>query len=407
VLLSMVIIGGLVIVDAWLHKRGTLQPLENWLEHHKSQSTLVVRVAMGATLLLSWQADAMLAPDLKLKVFGHLGPVLEWLQFLLALLLVFPKTTPLAGAGIAALYAVSVWRFGFFYMLDYVHYVGIAVFLVLSQVQSLSVRAVRLPVLYATVGFSLSWLALEKMVYPDWALYLLQANPQLALGLPTDFFLIGAAFVEFSLGYLLIIALLHRPMALVITLVFFTTTLVFGKVEVIGHTSVHAALIVFLLNGSGTVYRAPINFHTRLPWRVAFGAVNFVVVLLGLLWVYQQGAWQLYENYKAALPKVEVAAAHAPALEIQLQGRTVHIHKSTASTSADADADDYIAHIYVNNTFVGSTNGNTFKLDTLPPGQYRVAVTLHDAQHRFVFVKSGITSSSAEPIAAKALLWVN
>ena len=44
----------------------------------------------------------------------------------------------------------------------------------------------------------------------------------------------------------------HRSyiLALLITLVFFATTLVFGKLEVIGHTMLHAALIVFLIEGS-------------------------------------------------------------------------------------------------------------------------------------------------------------
>ena len=36
-----------------------------------------------------------------------------------------------------------------------------------------------IPALYATIGFSLCWVALEKIVYPRWALYLLEQHPQL------------------------------------------------------------------------------------------------------------------------------------------------------------------------------------------------------------------------------------
>ena len=100
----------------------------------------------------------------------------------------------------------------------------------------------RASLLYATVGFSLCWVGLEKLVYPAWSLYLLEQHPQLALGFPPDFFLMGAAFVELALGYLLLIGLFGRPLALVITVVFLMTTLVFGKLEVIGHTPLHAAL---------------------------------------------------------------------------------------------------------------------------------------------------------------------
>jgi uncharacterized membrane protein YphA (DoxX/SURF4 family) len=290
--LSMAVIGALVFVDRWMQARPWWQHVQNWLADRKEYSTLVVRIATGVTLLLAWQADAMLVPEL-----GIDAPWVGWYQFLLAVLLVFPRTTPLAGVGLALLYVYGGLRFGAFYMLDYAHFIGIAAYLTLSNVRSLRLRALRLPVLYATVGFSLFWLGLEKLVYPEWGLYLLEQNPQLALGFPPQFFLTGAAFVELSLGYLLIIGLFERPLALTITLVFFTTTLVFGKVEVIGHTTLHAALIVFLLHGPGTVYRAPVTFHRRLPLRVAFAAVNFALVVAILLPVYQAGAWYQHRNY--------------------------------------------------------------------------------------------------------------
>jgi hypothetical protein len=76
--------------------------------------------------------------------------------------------------------------------------------------------------------------------------------------------------------------------------VFFCTALVFGKVEVIGHTPLHGALIVFLLEGPGRVYRPPIALHERLPLRVAFGAVNFLLLLVALLVPYAALAWGRY-----------------------------------------------------------------------------------------------------------------
>lgn len=260
-----------------------------------------MRIATGATLLLAWQADALLVPELHIDA-AWVG----WYQFALALLLIFPRTTPLAGIGLGLLYVYGL-QFGVFYMLDYLHVVGVAAYLALSEVQSVRIRALRLPLLYATVGFSLFWLGLEKLVYPEWGLYLLEQNPQLALGLPPLFFLTGAAFVELGLGYLLIIGLFERPLALIITLVFFTTTLVFGKVEVIGHTMVHAALIVFLLHGPGTVYRAPITFHRQVPWRMAFAAVNFALAVAILLPAYQAGAWYQHRHYAQS-----AAAFHVP-----------------------------------------------------------------------------------------------
>jgi len=89
---------------------------------------------------------------------------------------------------------------------------------------------------------------------------------------------------------------LGRPLGLIVTLVFFTTTMVFGKVEVIGHTHLHAALIVFLLNGPGRIYPAPIDIHNRMTWRVAFAAVNFVLLLAIFLGLYSFGANATYEH---------------------------------------------------------------------------------------------------------------
>jgi len=314
--LSMVTIGSLVLIDRWLQERAWMRRLETWLTGYKPNSTTVVRIAIGATLLLAWNDDAFLVPELHVD-----RPELGWAQFVLVLLLCFRFTTPLAGAGVLALYLYGLAAYGLFYMLDYLHFVGIGVYLLLSNVETLRLRAVRLPVLYATIGLALIWLALEKLVYPDWALYVLQQNPQLSLGLPPGFFLQSAAFVEISLGYLLLLGLLSRPLALVITLVFFTTTLVFGKTEIIGHTTLHAALIVFLLNGAGTVYPTPIAFHRRLPLRIAFGAVNFALVLAVLLVIYQWGAWQQYQ--------AQVTTVSAPALHFFYQ--TVDALKNQAS----------------------------------------------------------------------------
>jgi hypothetical protein len=370
--LSMIVSAALVPVDAWLQRNGTFKKLEGWLEARKGDSTLVMRIAMGATLLLSWQADSLLAPGLQIEAFGALGPVLGWAQFVLALLLIFTATTPIAGVGIGLLWLICVFQFGPFYMLDYTHNLGIAVFLTLSNVGDLKTRALRLPFLYVTVGFSLIWLGLEKLIYPDWGLYVLQENPQLALGLPLDFFLKSAAFIELSLGYLLIICLFERPLALVITLVFFTTTLVFGKVEVVGHTSLHAALIIFLLNGPGTVYRAPITFHDRLPLRAAFGAVNFIVVVGVLMMLYLGGAWNQYQNALAALPGVEVSAA--PGLRVWQDGATLR---------ARADGHQGGLQVFVDGAYAGPVVDGAFDLSGLR-GPHRVVVALTTVDERFV-----------------------
>ena len=283
--LSMAVIGGMVLLDRRLENAAWYRGLNGWLADRRGEALLVMRIGIFATLLLAWQADALLAPELRVWA-GWIG----WLQFALALLLLVPRTVPIAGGGLILLYLLAAARFGAFHLLDYLFFAGVGWYLLVSRSGSERIRGTGIPALYATIGFSLCWVALEKIIYPQWTLYLLEQRPQLALGLDPRFFLLAAAFVELALGYLLIINLLQRPLALVITLVFFMTTMVFGKVEVIGHTPIHAALIVFLLEGPGTVYRAPITFHRRLGLRTAFAAVNFALLLAILLPLYAAAA---------------------------------------------------------------------------------------------------------------------
>lgn len=295
--LSVAAVSAAVWIERFLARAAWYQAVNRWLSARRGNSVLVMRIATGAVLLLSWQAGSALAPELRTE-----APWVGWYQFTLALLLLFGRTVPLAGAGMIVLFLLGAADQGWFYLFDYLGYAGAGYFLLVSAATQPRVRGSALPALYLTVGVSLCWLALEKMVYPQWGLYLLQQNPRLALGLDPHLFLLAAAFVEFSLGYLLVIGLLERPLALVITLVFFTTTLVFGKVEVIGHTLLHGALVVFLLQGTGTVWPAPIDLHRRPAMRTAFAAVNFVLLLALLAVPYTRGARQLYREHAADPP---------------------------------------------------------------------------------------------------------
>lgn len=394
--LSTAVITALVLVDRRLEGVSWHQAVIEWLSVRQGASLSVMRLAMSALLLLSWSSDAVLAPEL-----ASASAPLVWMQFVIALFLLFSRTVVLGGFGIVLIFVGAASEFGLFHMLDYLHYLGISVYLIFGQSRIPALRALGLPALYSSIGFSLIWLGYEKLFYPSWALYLLEQNPQLALGFPPDFFLQGAAFVEISLGFLLLIGLLERPMAAVITLVFFTTTLVFGKVEVIGHTPLHAALIVFLLSGAGTLYKPPIAIHEKLGWRCAFAAVNFLAVtaLIGLLY-----SWSAQGQYRAALLTEGAGQQHgmrqfavdgsqkiptitrlqvvreAPGsydLFVEIQNWTFTPEKNGRSSVANEGH----GHIYVDGRKVGRLYGPWFHLGDLKPGRRRVLVTLNGSDH--------------------------
>lgn len=299
--LSIIVIGGLVFFEHRLSEFALYQRVNQWLENQQQHSVTVMRVGAGVVLLMSWQADALLMPELTLDT-AWIG----WLQFVVAVLLLFELTVPVAGAGLMLLYFIGIAEFGAFHMLDYIIYLGAGYYLLVSQSKNLMTRGTGLPALYFSIGFSLCWVALEKIIYPQWGLEVLNQNPELTLGFDSEFFLMGAAFVEFSLGYLLIINLLQRPLSLVITLVFFTTTLVFGKTEVVGHTLIHMALIVFLFEGQGKTFKPPIAIHKRLSWRTAFASVNFVVLLFIMIVPYAIGAEGQYDEAIASQETVTI-----------------------------------------------------------------------------------------------------
>lgn len=280
-ILSVVTLALITFADRHLERWSHYKKFNLYLEGFSGNATLILRVFTGAALLLSWQADSMIAPELKITSGG-----VGWFQFFLALTLLLAKTTPVAGLGMIGLYVFAMFEFGFFHMLDYLVYPAIGYFLLVASVPNRKISQTRIPALYIGLGFSLCWAALEKIFFPHWGMDVLRQQPALTMGLPPEFFLLSCAFVELSLGYLLIIGVLQRPLALTITLVFLTTSAFFGKTEVIGHTILHGALLVFTVLGPGRYYPPPIEFHQRLSLRAAFVAVNFVVIIGALALFY-------------------------------------------------------------------------------------------------------------------------
>ena len=289
--LSMLALGVLVFLERRMAKSRWGSLIDKLLEPYKKRSLLVMRIGIAATLLLAWNEDAMLMPELRVP-----AEWIGWVQFVVVLLLLFPATVRIAGVCLGFLYLLGIAFFGPLHMLDYVFYVGAAWYFFSASLRSEKWRATGLPALYATTGFALCWVSLEKLIYPDWGLYVLQQDPTLAMGFPLQFVLSSAAFIEFTLGYILIICLLPRPFAVLITLLFFSTTLVFGRTEIIGHTPLHVTLVVFILEGPGKLYQAPISLYRELPKRIALAVFGFALFFAIVFTAYENFAWSKYSE---------------------------------------------------------------------------------------------------------------
>jgi len=160
--LSIIVIGSMVILDEKIKEWPLYQSIDTWLQDRKGNSLLIMRIVTGATLLLSWQGDAVLVPELQVT-----APWVGWAQFILAFMLLFDRLVKYSGLGLLVLYIFAVFQYGTFHMLDHLLFAGAGYFLMVSQSDNAIIRESRLPALYATVGFSLCWLAIEKIIYPQ------------------------------------------------------------------------------------------------------------------------------------------------------------------------------------------------------------------------------------------------
>jgi hypothetical protein len=402
--LSVVTICLLALLDDPLQRFEPYTRLRDWLRVREDRASIVMRIATGMSLLLCWGANTVLAPDLT-----HSLGVVSWLQFIAILCLMDSRTTHIAGGLVWTLYAVGIYLFGLFHMLDYAAYLGVGFYLMFRNHPNASLRAWVKPILFSTTGFSLGWLALEKWVYPTWGLVVLEQNPVLGLNLPPKFFLSAAAFIEFSLGFLLFAGVLGRPLALIITGVFFLTTMVFGKDEVVGHLILHGILIVFMLEGTTGPKTPPFRFHRRLPLRMAFLGVNFVLALAAMLFGYQTMAGPrtvvpLVDSASAvhsSQTTVAVAPENPPTVAVSAnrseQGQWVldiQLERFRISPSGKAAPNEGHVHFFVDGELKAMVFSPRHTLESLPPGPHTLTVQLSGPDHQTLLLNGAPIQSS-------------
>lgn len=224
------------------------------------------RVVMGrldkATSLLSKKADGFLvgvlcAFFLALFAMGgtFLTPELKtdaawvpWMQLVIAGLIVARRTRPLAAAMIVLLWVLTIGSYDLFHLFDYLALgLGIAGYLLLSGLPDGAWHDRRFAALRWGVALALTWSSMEKFMYPQWFLPLLEEKPFLAFGMPFGPYTTMAGVAEFTLGFgLLWSPLIRRLSAVALFALMFAAVYPFGRVDLIGHATILAALLVFV-----------------------------------------------------------------------------------------------------------------------------------------------------------------
>lgn len=384
-----------VWVDSRIARTKWYQQADNWLDSRKSYAIIVMRFAAAMVLILSWQSNAMIVPTIPIpEKFQWVG----WFQFVLAFFLLIPRLVPLGGLGMIIIWVVGNITLHPFHMLDYLMFAGVGTFLMMATFKNGKFKDAGLVVLYVTVGFSLCWVALEKFVYPNWSLFLIKEHPNLAMGLSFDFFLKSVGFVEFGLGFLLLVCLLQRPLAIIITIVFFITSSVFGKTEIIGHTLIHGALVVFLLEGPGTFYIRLRDRFARVWARMGFTAVNFTLLFFVVTWGYTTLANDKYDKKMAFISKkpeymmgqIEMAGApksDIPGVWMEItedakSGYNIHFITSNFTfTPEKVNTEHRLGEgtltLFVNGDKIGRVYNEWYHLEIQEKGTYEIVVTIN------------------------------
>ena len=236
--------------------------------------------AIAITIQLLW--NSILAPEIELTTFRLVVGI-----FIVALLLIpHHIATKIAAIAIVVVFFDALYHIGWFHILDYAFYLAIAFALFL---QSTKWERLGMPALYLGTGLSLCWVAVEKWVYQEMSIDIIFSHGVPTFGFDAATFVLLSAFIEFVVGYLLIVGVLNRLLALVLTLIFISTTMLFGLLEIIGHFMIHIILITFIIENT-SFYNPPIQMHKRKIDQFIFIFLNFIFVLATILLIYYRFA---------------------------------------------------------------------------------------------------------------------
>jgi hypothetical protein len=209
----------------------------------RDNTDVLMRAACGFFFVALWtKGGIILTPELTTS-----SPIIPWIQLGMAACLIWRRTLPIAGLGIAGLFSLAVYQYGVFHLMDYPIFLGIAAYLALVGLQRDFLGLRPLDVLRWSAAVTLMWASIEKWAYPQWTFPLFIIHPQMTLGYTPEFFMRAAGMVEFTLSFaLLLTPLARRTAALVLSGMFVSAVLEFGKIDAIGHAPIVAVLLAII-----------------------------------------------------------------------------------------------------------------------------------------------------------------
>lgn len=201
---------------------------------------LGIAVTFAAMPIYFWDSPIILTPELQAT-----GTWVLFVQLSIALLALFSVTAWAAALGIVALFAYAISLYGLAHLLDYVFFLGIAAYLVISACDKKN-WPLGLGLLRLTTGVSFLWVSVEKWAYPSWTYELLQFQLKpVLMGFQPEFVISAAGFVEFCLAFTLLVGRLSSRIASGVLLALLVVAIpLVGPVDAIGHFPLIIALVL-------------------------------------------------------------------------------------------------------------------------------------------------------------------
>ena len=292
---------------------GALDRLTGLLRDHADSFLIAVLFAFFIALFAV--GGTYLTPELKTA-----SELIPWAQFVIALLVIPRRTRPVAAVAIVLLWLVTMRDYDLFHLYDYLALgLGLAGYLLLSGLKDGAWHDRRFAVLRWGIALALMWSSMEKFMYPQWFLPLLEEKPFLAFGIPFGPYTTMAGVAEFTLGFgLLWTPLVRRLSAAALFLLMFAAVYPFGRVDLIGHATILASLMVIIaepLRDRPALEVAPRD--RRAAWWVPVGlAIALAVTMLSYAGqhylIYQRASGQLAALLRPESTRPANAGAAAP-----------------------------------------------------------------------------------------------
>jgi hypothetical protein len=285
-----------LMVERTVLGRGIQSGLDRITAPLWSRSDDFMRVSIGGFFVAIFAVGGIyLTPDLKTD-----SELISWAQFLIAMCVFSRRTMPIAAAGIIALWVVALREYELFHLLDYLALgVAVAAYLVMASSHDEKWRARRFMALRWGIAIALMWSSLEKFAYPNWFYPLVEEKPFLTFGMPRDVFIPMAGVAEFTLGFgLLWTPLVRRLSAVSLLLIFFTAVYPFGRIDLVGHALIMAALFLVAADPCRDAKAIAVKMPNALP---RFGSLASVPARLAVaLVVLVSGYWGLHGVFYGA-----------------------------------------------------------------------------------------------------------